>query len=54
MLLDKVYKYEMDLTSIVEDTEQTYSVHRPTDERKSTEGQSETSIPPFNFVEQGV
>ena len=37
-------KYEMDLASIVEDTEWT---------RFRPDGQGETSIPPFNFVEQG-
>ena len=46
-LLDNVCKYEMDPASIVEDTERHDSVHRWTD------GQGETSIPPFNLVEQG-
>ena len=41
-------KYEMDLTSIVENTEQTRFCPQ-TDGRK--DGQGETSIPPFNFVE---
>ena len=36
----------MDPVSIVEDAEQ--SVHRWTD------GQGETSIPPFDFIEHGV
>ena len=46
-LLDKMCKYEMDLASIVEDTEWTpfCTVHRRAD------GQGETSIPDFNFVE---
>ena len=47
-------KYEMDPTSIVEDTERTaghHSVHRRADGR--TDGRRETSIPPFNFVEAG-
>ena len=49
-------KYEMDLASIVEDTEQTQfcpQTDRWTDGR--TDGQGETSIYPlFNFVEGGV
>ena len=47
-LLDKVYEYEMDLVSIVEDTERTRfcpQMDRWTD--------GETSIPPFNFIEPG-
>ena len=47
-LLDKVCKYEMDPASIVEDTERTRFC--PQMDRR-TEGQSETSIPPFNLVE---
>ena len=46
-LLDKMCKYEMDLTSIVEDTKRTRFCPQ-TDRR--TDGQGETSIPPFNFV----
>ena len=44
-------KYEMDPMSIVEDTERTRFCPQ-TDRR--TDGQGETSIPPFNFVEAGV
>ena len=45
-------KYEMDQMSIVEDTERTRLC--PQMDRR-TDGQGETSIPPFNFVEaQGV
>ena len=40
-MLDKMCKYEMDPTSIVEDTR--------TDGR--TDGRRETIYPPFNFVE---
>ena len=50
-LLDKMCKYEMDPTRIVEDTEQTRFC--PQTDRQ-TDGQGETSIPPFNFVEAGV
>ena len=50
-LLDKMCKYEMDPMSIVEDTERTRFCPQ-TDRR--TDGQGETSIPPFNFVEAGV
>ena len=41
-------KYEMDPTGIVEDTERTRFC--PQTDRQ-TDGQGETSIPPFNFVE---
>ena len=50
-LLDKICKYEMDPTSIVEYTERTR--FRPQTDRR-TNWQSETSISPFNFVEAGV
>ena len=50
-LVDMMCKYEMDPASIVEDTELTRFCPQ-TDRR--TDGQGETSIPPFNFVEQGV
>ena len=43
-LLDKMCKYEMDPMSIVEDTERTWFCPQ-TDGR--TDGQGETSIPPF-------
>ena len=49
-LLDKMCKYEMDPTSIVEDTERTRfcpQTHGRTDGR--TDGQGETSIPPFQL-----
>ena len=45
MLLDKMYKYEMDPTSIVEDTEQTWFC--PLMDGQMNQG--ETSIPPFQF-----
>ena len=50
--LDKMCTYEMDLTSIVEDTERTRfcpQTDRWTDRQmdRRTEGQGETSIPPF-------
>ena len=57
-LLDKMYKYQMDLASIVEDTKQTRFCPK-TDKLtygrmdRWTDGQGETSIPPFNFVERG-
>ena len=47
-LLDKMCKYEMDPTSIVEDTERIGSTDGQTDGQ--TDRQGETSIPPFNFV----
>ena len=50
-LLDKMCKYEIDLASIVEDTEGT-QFYPQTDRR--TDGQGQTSIPLFNFVEAGV
>ena len=50
-MLDKMCKYEMDLASIVEDTERTRFC-RQTNRR--TDGQGETSIPPFNFIERRV
>ena len=52
-LLDKMCKYEMDLMSIVEDTERTGFCPQ-TDRR--TDGQMDKVIPiypPFNFVEAG-
>ena len=55
MLLDKMCKYEMDPMRIVEDTEQTRfcpQMDRRMDGR--TDGQGETSIPPFNFIEAMV
>ena len=51
-LLDKMYKYGMDQMSIVEDTERTLFCPQTADGQ--TDGQGETSIPLFNFVEQGV
>ena len=50
MLLDKMCKYGMDPANIVEDTEGT-PLCPQTDRR--TEGQGETSIPSFQFVEAG-
>ena len=49
-LLDKMGTYEMDPASIVDDTEWTHL--RPQTD-KQTDGQSETRIPPFDFVESG-
>ena len=45
-LLDRMYRYEMDPASIVEDTEQTPFPPQ-------TDGQAETSIPSSNFIEVG-
>ena len=53
-LVDKMSKYEMDPDGIVEDTERTTfcpQTDEQTDGRK--DGQGETSIPVFNFVERG-
>ena len=50
-LLDKMCKYEMDPTNIDEDTERTRFCPQMDG---WTDGQGETSIPPFNFVESGV
>ena len=50
LLLDKMSKYEMDLASIVEDTERT-RFHPQTD--RWTDGQVETSIPPFQHSLSG-
>ena len=46
-LLDKMYKYEMDPTRTVGGTERTRDAGR-------TDGRSETNIPPYNFIVQGV
>ena len=46
-LLDKMYKYEMDLTSTIGTTERTRDAGR-------TDGGSETNILPYNFVVRGV
>ena len=59
MLLDKLYKYEMDPTRTVGATEQTRNVGRPagrTDGRtdRQTDKRSETNLPPNNFVVRGV
>ena len=54
-LVDKMSKYEMDPDGIVEDTERTTfcpQTDEQTDGRK--DGQGETSIPAFNFVERGM
>ena len=47
-LLDKMCKYEMDPTSIVEDTEQTWFC--PQTDRRTRWNQY---TPPFNFIEAG-
>ena len=49
-LVDKMCKYEMDPTSIVEDTDWTRFCPQRDGQ---TDGQGETSIPSFNFVEVG-
>ena len=49
-LLDKMYKYEMDRTRTVGTTERTRDAGR-TD--RQTDGQSETNIPPNNFIVRG-
>ena len=46
MLLDKMYKYDMDPIRTVGTTERTQDAGR-------TDGQSETNIPPYNFVVWG-
>ena len=54
-LLDKMCKYELDPASILEDTERTRFCPQMDRRREGrTDGQGETSIPPFNFVERGV
>ena len=54
-LLNKMCKYEMDLASVVEDAERTRFCPQMDGEMDGhTDGQGETSIPAFNFVEQGV
>ena len=50
-LLDKVYKYEMDPVSIVEDTER--RPFSPQTDRRTRWNQY-TPPPPFNYIEQGV
>ena len=57
-MVDKMRKYKLDMASIVEDTEQKWfcpQTERRTERRRDgeTNGQGETSIPPFNFVEAG-
>ena len=46
-MLDKMCKYEMDPTRTVGATERTRDAGR-------TDRQSETNIPPYNFVVRGV
>ena len=61
-LFDMNFKYEMELASIVEDTEQTQfcplvrQTGGQTDERtdRQTDRQGETSITQVNFIERGV
>ena len=58
-MLDKMCKYEVDLATIAEDTEWTQfcpQIGTQTDGQtnRPTDDPGETSIPPFNFVEQGV
>ena len=52
-LLDKMCKYEMDLTSIVEDTEQTRFCRTDGWTDGQTDGQRETNIPPFQLRWRG-
>ena len=53
-LVDKMCKYDINLTSIVEDTERTQFCQQIDGEMERwTDRQGETSIPPFNFVEAG-
>ena len=55
MLLYKMRKNEMDSASIVEDTKRTRFCPQMTRRMDGwMDGQGETSIPPFNFFEQGV
>ena len=49
-LLDKMCKYEMDPMSIIEDTERTWFCLQMD---RRTDGQGETSVPPFNLVAAG-
>ena len=57
-LLGKMYEYEMDPTRILGATERTYDVGRTRDGRGMDTGwtdvQSETNIPPNNFIVRGV
>ena len=54
MLLDKKFKYELDPTSIVEDTERTRFCPQTDGQRdRRKDRRRETSIPPFNFIEAG-
>ena len=48
-----MYKYKMDPTRTVEATERTRDAGW-TQDGHGTDGQSETNIPPNNFVVQGV
>ena len=54
-LLDKMCEYDMDPTRTVGATERTRDAAR-TDGRtdRQTDGRSETNIPPYNFIVQGV
>ena len=55
ILLDKMYKYEMDPTRTVEATDRTRDAGRTRDVRTDGQagGRSETNIPPNNFVVRG-
>ena len=52
-LLDKIWKYEMDPMSIVEDTERTRFCPQ-TDKRMDGRTRWNQYTPPFNFVDAGV
>ena len=51
VLLDNMYKYEMNPTKTVSATEQTWDAGRMD---RWADGQSETNIPPNNFVVRGT
>ena len=54
-LLDNMCKHEMDLASIVEDTEWTRLCPQTDGQtERQMDGQGETSIPPFNLIKWGV
>ena len=54
-LLDKMCKYEMDPTRTVDATERKQDVGQTDGQTdRQTDGRSETNIPPYNFIVQGV
>ena len=52
-LLDMMYKYEMDLASIVEDTERTWFCPQMDAQTDGQTHDMKPVVPPFNFVEVG-